>query len=98
MLAVLDAVQIEGARSSCSHREKTWKPPHCQNGAGRSRPSPAISSETARRSAPISMASASRWRHHGRRSLAEYEVYIRARFVDDPHLWATSLFVEVVAL
>src|SRR3954462_11255899 len=30
--------------------------------------------------------------------LAEFEVYVRARFVDDPHLWATSLFVEVVAL
>ena len=30
--------------------------------------------------------------------LAEFEVYIRARFVDDPHLWATSLFEEVVAL
>jgi len=30
--------------------------------------------------------------------LADFEVYIRARFVDDPHLWATSLFVEVVAL
>lgn len=30
--------------------------------------------------------------------LAEFEVYIRARFVDDPHLWATSLFDEVVVL
>lgn len=30
--------------------------------------------------------------------LAEFEVYIRARFADDPHLWATSLFVEVAAL
>jgi transposase len=30
--------------------------------------------------------------------LAEFEGYIRARFVDDPHLWATSLFDEVVAL
>jgi transposase len=30
--------------------------------------------------------------------LAEFEAYIRARFVDDPHLWATSLFDEVVAL
>jgi len=30
--------------------------------------------------------------------LAEFEVYIRARFVDDPHLWGTSLFDEVVAL
>jgi len=30
--------------------------------------------------------------------LVEFEVYIRARFVDDPHLWATSLFDEVVAL
>ena len=28
--------------------------------------------------------------------LAEFEVYIRARFADDPHLWATSLFEEVV--
>lgn len=30
--------------------------------------------------------------------LAEFEAYVRARFVDDPHLWATSLFDEVVAL
>ncbi|HKY89848.1 MAG TPA: hypothetical protein VJM11_02370, partial [Nevskiaceae bacterium] len=30
--------------------------------------------------------------------LAEFEGYIRARFADDPHLWATSLFVEVTAL
>src|SRR3954447_21499309 len=30
--------------------------------------------------------------------LAEFEGYVRARFGDDPHLWATSLFVEVVAL
>src|SRR4051794_9188053 len=30
--------------------------------------------------------------------LAEFEPYVRARFVDDPHLWATSLFVEVTAL
>ena len=30
--------------------------------------------------------------------LAEFEDYLRARFADDPHLWATSLFVEVVAL
>jgi transposase len=30
--------------------------------------------------------------------LADFEGYIRARFGDDPHLWATSLFVEVAAL
>src|SRR5215213_8551241 len=30
--------------------------------------------------------------------LAEFEPYVRARFGDDPHLWATSLFVEVTAL
>lgn len=30
--------------------------------------------------------------------LVEFEVYLRARFGDDPHVWATSLFVEVVAL
>ena len=30
--------------------------------------------------------------------LADFEAYVRARFVDDPHLWATSLFDEVVAL
>ena len=30
--------------------------------------------------------------------LAEFEPYVRARFADDPHLWATSLFDEVVAL
>lgn len=30
--------------------------------------------------------------------LAAFEAYVRARFADDPHLWATSLFDEVVAL
>lgn len=30
--------------------------------------------------------------------LADFEDYIRARFVDDPHVWATSLFDEVAAL
>ena len=30
--------------------------------------------------------------------LALFEGYIRARFEDDPHLWATALFDEVVAL
>jgi transposase len=30
--------------------------------------------------------------------LAEFEPYVRARFADDPHVWATSLFVEVTAL
>lgn len=30
--------------------------------------------------------------------LADFEDYIRARFVDDPHVWATSLFDEVTAL
>ena len=30
--------------------------------------------------------------------LAEFEAYVRARFADDPHLWATALFDEVVAL
>src|SRR3954454_18654948 len=30
--------------------------------------------------------------------LADFEAYVRARFADDPHLWATSLFVEVAAL
>jgi transposase len=30
--------------------------------------------------------------------LTEFEGYVRARFADDPHLWATSLFVEVAAL
>ena len=30
--------------------------------------------------------------------IGPFEVYIRARFVDDPHLWATSLFEEVAAL
>jgi transposase len=30
--------------------------------------------------------------------LVEFEGYVRARFGDDPHLWATSLFDEVVAL
>ena len=30
--------------------------------------------------------------------LAEFEAYVRARFADDPHVWATALFDEVVAL
>ncbi len=30
--------------------------------------------------------------------LAVFEGYVRARFADDPHVWATSLFDEVVAL
>jgi len=30
--------------------------------------------------------------------LIDFEVYVRARFADDPHLWATALFVEVAAL
>lgn len=30
--------------------------------------------------------------------LAPFEVYVRARFVDDQHMWATALFDEVLAL
>jgi transposase len=30
--------------------------------------------------------------------LEEYRAYVAARFVDDPHLWASALFDEVVAL
>ncbi len=30
--------------------------------------------------------------------LAPFAVYVKARFADDPHLWATALFDEVVAL
>jgi hypothetical protein len=30
--------------------------------------------------------------------LDEYRAYVSARFVDDPHLWASALFDEVVAL
>jgi len=30
--------------------------------------------------------------------LAPFTAYVSARFVDDPHLWATALFDEVVAL
>jgi transposase len=29
---------------------------------------------------------------------AEYEVYVRARFADDPHVWVTTLFDEVTDL
>ncbi len=36
----------------CSHRETTWKPTHLPGEVGRSRPSPATSNATARRSAP----------------------------------------------
>jgi hypothetical protein len=31
-------------------------------------------------------------------ALAEYRAYVEARFVDDPHLWASALFDEVVGL
>jgi transposase len=31
-------------------------------------------------------------------ALSDYSAYIAARFVDDPHLWATALFDEVVEL
>ena len=31
-------------------------------------------------------------------ALAEYRAYVTARFLDDPHLWASALFDEVVAL
>ena len=31
-------------------------------------------------------------------ALAEYRSYVVARFADDPHLWASALFDEVVAL
>ncbi len=31
-------------------------------------------------------------------ALADYRGYVAARFVDDPHLWASALFDEVVAL
>ena len=34
----------------------------------------------------------------GARSAGRFEAYLRARFADDPHLWATALFDEVVAL
>ena len=37
----------------CSQWEKTWKQMLCSSGDGPSRPSPAISSVTARRFAPI---------------------------------------------
>ncbi len=30
--------------------------------------------------------------------LAPFRGYVSARFVDDPHLWATALFDKVVAL
>ena len=30
--------------------------------------------------------------------LDDYRAYVVARFVDDPHLWASALFDEVVAL
>jgi hypothetical protein len=31
-------------------------------------------------------------------ALADYRAYVAARFVDDPHLWATALYEEVVGL
>jgi len=31
-------------------------------------------------------------------ALADYRAYLTARFVDDPHLWASALYDEVVPL
>ena len=84
----------------CSQWEKTWKQMHCSNGGGPSRPSPAISGVTARRSAPTCPANGHRGfavRPSPTRSTST-AAYVAARFVDDPHLWASALFDEVVAL
>ena len=78
---------------------KTWKHMHCDNGAGRSRRSPATSDrdrKTVRayingervpgvrvRSAPD--------------PLEPFTKYLAARFVDDPHVWASALYDEVQA-
>ena len=55
---------------------------------------------TARRSAPICRASGCRASAVAARPdpLDEYRAYVVARFADDPHLWASALFDEVVAL
>ena len=89
-----------GAPCSCSQGVKTWKLMPCSSGGGRSRPSPVTSScdrKTVR-------AYLNGERQPGvRRSsapdpLAPFVGYVKARFVDDPHLWASALFDEVVPL
>ena len=84
----------------CSQWEKTWKQMHCSSGGGPSRPSPAISSRD--RKTVRSYLSGERTpgvRRPARPDpLDEYRAYVAARFVDDPHLWASALFDEVVAL
>ena len=76
---------------------KTWKHMHSEAGAGRSRRSPATSAGTARPSGPTSTGSGSP--ASGPRSapdpLEPFTKYLAARFVDDPHVWASALYDEV---
>ena len=78
-----------------------WKRTRCASRAGRSRRSPGIWAVTARPSAPICTgervpggAPASRRRTRSSRSLE----YCRQRLAEDPHLWASTLFDELVGL
>ena len=70
---------------------------HCRTGAGRSRRSPGTSAGTARPSGPTSTGE----RVPGVRAssapdpLEPFTKYLAARFVDDPHVWASALYDEV---
>ncbi len=76
---------------------KTWKHMHSEAGAGLSRRSPATSAGTARPSGPTSTGSGSP--ASGPRTapdpLEPFTKYLTARFVDDPHIWASALYDEV---
>ena len=77
-----------------------WTRTRCIAGAGRSPRSPGTWAMTARPSAPTCTAAAS----PGSASAAEpdpfepFAGYCRERLAEDPHLWATTLFDEVVEL
>src|SRR5664280_1161845 len=73
---------------------------HCRSRAGRFRPSPGTSIGTARRSAAIWQGSRSPASDEGANLIPSIgsSPYLEQRFADDPHVWASALFDEVVAL
>ena len=89
----------EGAPARCSHREKTWKCKHCGRGwsisaiarhLGRDRKTVRAYLRGERGPGPGQRGARIRWPRSW--------PYLAARFTDDPHLWATALFDEVVPL
>ena len=84
----------------CSHGRKSWKPKPCSSGVGRSARSPAISVGTARRSGRTCPGSGPRVCAGGRRPevFEPFAGYVAQRLADDRHVWATTLFDEVVEL